>query len=300
MSDIKLSREYVEQGYSYGEVRRLGRSGELVHVRRGAWAAPAESDDSRAAHRRLVEATVRLCSPEAVVSHVSAAALHGLPLFSDDLDLVRLTRDRAGGGDSRTYVRQYGNVLPAADVTELAGIPVTTLARTVVDVACTLTPFRAVPVGDAALRKGLDPAELTRCLERAGRRIGIGNARRTIAMLDARSESVGESSSRVVFRDHGVPDPVLQFEITNSDFRARTDFAWPEFRTIGEFDGKLKYGGLVPEGKTPADVLWEEKIREDRLRALGWQVVRWIWDDLLNPTAMIRRLNAAFVRGAMR
>ena len=84
------------------------------------------------------------------------------------------------------------------------------------------------------------PDELTRSLERAGRRVGIGGARRTIAMLDARSESVGESSSRVVFRDRGIPDPEPQFEIVDGDFLARVDFAWSEFLTIGEFDGKTQ------------------------------------------------------------
>lgn len=167
----------------------------------------------------------------------------------------------------------------------------------VVDLACTLSPFEAVPIGDDALRKGLSPTDLAASLGRAGRRTGIGTARRTIAMLDPRSDSVGESSSRVVFRDHGLPNPEPQFEIVDGDFVARVDFAWPDLRTIGEYDGKIKYGELVPEGRTPADVLWDDKAREDRLRALGWQVVRWLWTDLLSPTALIRRLRAAFERG---
>ena len=50
----------------------------------------------------------------------------------------------------------------------------------------------------------------------------------------------------------------------------------------------------MPDGKTPGDVLFEEKEREDRLRALGWQVVRWVWADLFRPAALVRRLNAAF------
>ena len=93
------------------------------------------------------------------------------------------------------------------------------------------------------------------------------------------------------------PKPEPQFEIVDGAFAAWVDFGWPEFRTIGEYDGKIKYSELVPDGKTAADVLFEEKIREDRLRALGWQVVRWIWTDLLHPTGLIRRLHAAFERG---
>ncbi len=229
---------------------------------------------------------------------MSAAAVHGLPLFSDGLKRVSLTRDRAGGGATRRYVRVYGGTLPEEDITELAGMRVTTPARTVVDLACTLPPFQAVPIGDAALRRGLTPAEVAETLERAGRRVpGSVRPGERSSMLDRRSESVGESASRVVFRDRGIPKPEPQFEIVDGAFTAWVDFAWPEFRTIGEFDGKSKYGELVPEGKTPADVLFAEKEREDRLRALGWQVVRWIWTDLLHPTALIRRLHAAFERG---
>jgi hypothetical protein len=297
MTVIKLSREYAEQGYDSSELRRLGRSGELERIRRGAWTDAGQADDPRSAHLRLIEATVRQSSPEATVSHMSAAALHGLPIFSNGLQRVSLTRDRAGGGATRRYVQLHGSWLPDEDVTVLNGIRITTPARTVVDLACTLTPFQAVPIGDAALRRGLSHAQLAASLQRAGRRTGIGTARRSIWMLDPRSESVGESSSRVVFRDHNVPAPEPQFEIRDGAFVARVDFAWPGFKTIGEFDGKIKYGELVREGQTPADVLFAEKQREDRLRALGWQVVRWVWTDLLRPLALVRRLHAAFERG---
>ena len=72
---------------------------ELVHIRRGAYAEPtAEEPDPRAAHRQLVEATIRQSSPEAVASYISAAVLHGLPTWNDSLSRVHLSRDRSGGG----------------------------------------------------------------------------------------------------------------------------------------------------------------------------------------------------------
>jgi hypothetical protein len=45
-------------------------------------------------------------------------------------------------------------------------------------------------------------------------------------------------------------------------------------------------------------VLWDEKAREDRLRDLGWQVVRWLWEDLQHPERLRERLLRAFARGA--
>ena len=59
-----------------------------------------------------------------------------------------------------------------------------------------------------------------------------------------------------------------------------TDFAWPEQRTVGEFDGKIKYGRLRKPGQTAGDVVFDEKLREDAIRAQGWEVVRWTWADL--------------------
>lgn len=73
------------------------RSQELTRVRRGAYAEPAADLDPRV-HLQLLEATVPQCSSAAVVSHMSAAVLHGLPVEDDALDRVHLTRFREGGG----------------------------------------------------------------------------------------------------------------------------------------------------------------------------------------------------------
>jgi hypothetical protein len=60
----------------------------------------------------------------------------------------------------------------------------------------------------------------------------------------------------------------------------RTDFYWEEFRTVGEFDGKAKYGRDLRPGQDPGEAVYREKRREDALRDLGLQVVRWTWDEL--------------------
>jgi len=46
--------------------------------------------------------------------------------------------------------------------------------------------------------------------------------------------------------------------------------------------------------------VFEEKRREDALRDLGWEMVRWIWTDLFNPTELLDRLARAFARGSRR
>lgn len=300
MSRILFTRELTQLGYGSGEVRRLVQTGQLIQIRRGAYVAGADSVSltERAEHRRLIEATLDGCSPDAVVSRMSAAVLHNLPIWSG-LARVQLTRSRAGGSKLSKFVELRGLPLADEDVVVINGITVTSLARTVVDLACQLPMDQSVAVGDAALRFGLDPSTLLDLLERSRGRHGIGAARRAVAFLDARSESPGESRSRVVLHQHGAPTPELQYEVFDTDgvFVARTDFAWPEFRTVGEFDGQVKYRRELRSGHDPEQELFDEKRREDAVRDLDLQVVRWISADLQPATALVARLYRAFARG---
>jgi hypothetical protein len=81
-------------------------------------------------------------------------------------------------------------------------------------------------------------------------------------------------------------------------FVGRSDFGWPDFGVLGEFDGKTKYGELLRRpGQTAEEVLIAEKMREDRMRELGWVVIRWMWHDLMRPEPLINRLRQGFLRG---
>ena len=115
----------------------------------------------------------------------------------------------------------------------------------------------------------------------------------------AKRERGGESYSRVVMMRAGVPRPTLQYEVRNGlVLVGRADFGWEELRTLGEFDGKVKYAELLKPGQTASDAVYQEKCREDAIRDLGWQVVRWNWTDLKDPAALRRRLERAFQRGS--
>ena len=90
------------------------------------------------------------------------------------------------------------------------------------------------------------------------------------------------------------PTPIPQYEVWRQGVLVgRADFGWEKFRTLGEFDGKEKYGRLLKPGQTAADAVFAEKRREDALRDLGWQIVRWIWEDLYHPEELRRRLERA-------
>ena len=253
--------------------------------------------DPVARHRLLVEATVPLLAPGAVVSHRSAAVLHGLPVWEDALGLVDVTRE-GGSGNRRGHLHVHTAPLPDGEVVQVDGVAVTSLARTVVDLGRSVPVEQAVAAGDAALRSGLEPVALEQSLALAPGRRGIAAARRAVALLDPRSESAGESASRVALVELGVPPSHLQHEVRDARGRlvGRADFAWEQHRTLGEFDGRVKYGAVLRPGQRVEDVVWAEKRREDALRDLGWQVVRWTWADLLQPWLVVDRLHRAFRR----
>ena len=300
MDDIRLTRDLAAAGFDFTEVDRMRRRGELRRIRRGAYEdGNREMGEPVEQHRRLIDATLRQASVNAVVSHMSAAALHGLPTWNDQLSRVHLTRNRASGGKVRRYTHLHVAPLADDDICVVDGVAVTTLARTILDLSRTLSMERSVPIGDAALALGLSREELVESALRAVGWPGIAAARRAIEFFDARSESVGESYSRVVFHRLLLPPPELQFEVfTNGRLVARSDFVWKESKTLGEFDGRVKYGRLLKPGQTTGDVIFDEKVREDALRDLGWQIVRWLWEDLRNPARLRERLERAFLRGS--
>lgn len=177
------------------------------------------------------------------------------------------------------------------------GFAVTSVARTLVDLARSVPFEEAVVLADGALFARLvGPAELAAAQERASRWRGGPAALRAVSFADGRAESPGESRSRVAIWRAGLPPPVLQLEVRSASgrFLGRADFGWPKLATVGEFDGLVKYGRLLRPGQSAADVVVAEKLREDDLRGERLGVVRWIWDDLDRFEPVAARLRRAF------
>ncbi|KGN39147.1 hypothetical protein N803_01160 [Knoellia subterranea KCTC 19937] len=119
---------------------------------------------------------------------------------------------------------------------------------------------------------------------------GRARARLALDLADGRSESPGESLSRVQMFRLNLPRPELQVEVCDANGSIGfCDFGWG--RTMGEFDGRQKYGtrkGM--DQKELETVLWHEKRREDRIRATDRKMGRWVWSDAINPKRMERIL----------
>ncbi|MGH9249053.1 MAG: type IV toxin-antitoxin system AbiEi family antitoxin domain-containing protein [Acidimicrobiales bacterium] len=302
---VVLRRQVLAAGISDDEIHRRVRSGAWVAIRRGAYVARNAwlAMDDAAHHRALVHAVVANLGGPAVVSHASAAVMLGLPSWGLDLSTVHVTRPPGVSTRSEAGVWHHAAQLSDDQIIEMDGIAVTHPARTVIDTA-RVTGFEpSVVVADAALRAGL--ATDGGLLETFGLMRdwpGARNAGRVVEFADGRAESVGESRGRVCLDVGGLPRPDLQVVIAdgNDDWTARVDFLFTEHRTIGEFDGRVKYGRTDPPGIDPGTVVWLEKLREDRLRAMGFEVVRFIWTELSRPDLVALKFRQAFARAALR
>ncbi|MFC9998160.1 hypothetical protein [Nocardia sp. NPDC127526] len=251
----------------------------------------------RERHRLLIEALLPELADGSVVSHQSAAVLYGTTLWRVPLDRVCVTRNRRGGGRIRPHTKVFGSPLDSA--AEVDGLLVTTPARTVVDLALTLPFDAAVVAGDAlAGRFGLTAGELAEEVARAKFRHGIARAKHAVSFLDGRSRSAGESLSRIMIRRCGLPAPATQGTVLTPDgrFVDRADFYYENAGVVCQFDGPFRYGRLLRHGGDPAEAVHREQAHETHLRALGFQVVRWTWNDLSGDEAG-RRLRAALTRG---
>jgi len=299
--EVLLRSTLVASGMSDDELARLVRRRELVPLQRGAYLPrPAADEDHR--HRALVTATAAGLRTPGTVSHVSAALLHGLPLWQVVHERVHVIRRPPAAGSGSARVHLHVARLPDHEVSVAGGIAVTDVTRTVVDVARSVPFESGVVTADAALHRGLtDRDRLAACLARMGPVPGSRHASRVLAFADGRSESVGESRSRVMLQRLAVPPPDLQVRIVrrrDGGLVGRCDFGWEELGTVGEFDGRVKYGRLLRPGQTPGDAVFEEKRREDEFRDEGWGVVRWTWGDLDVPARLGDRVGRALARSA--
>jgi predicted transcriptional regulator of viral defense system len=302
--DLQLLRrsQALVDGYTDGELARAVRRGELRRLQRGTYVPSSASPpgDAGAAHRLAVAATVADLRSPAVVSHTSAAAVHGLPLWGVRLDRVHILRTPPASGSGSRRLRLHVARCADDETTVVDGLLVTTATRTVVDVARSVSFESAVVTADFALRaRATTPEALRDSLARMGAAPGVCQAARVVDFADARSESVGESRSRVTLHRLGLPSPDLQPRVLRRDGTVigRSDFGWEAFRTLGEFDGRVKYGRLLKPGQAAGDAVFLEKRREDEMRDHRWEVARWTWDELDRPRIIADRIRRAFARG---
>lgn len=279
-----------------GDERLAGlvRRGEIGRLRPGVYAtcspAPVATTDRAARHVICASAALSHHASGFVASHLTAAAVHGLPLPLGPMGLVQLTaveatqRSRSASG----VVVHHGDSTPT-DVVVVGDLPVTSAARTVADCLRSYGALISVPIADAALQQGLTtPPEIEEQLERQRRWRGRPRALRHLPLIDGRRESWLESYAFVLFDTWGLEAPEPQVWVDDLDGRpvGRVDGAWLEDATVLELDGRTKY--RMADDELPHPWL-AEKARYDRMGNLGLPRVRLTLDDLLRGRAWVGR-----------
>ncbi len=276
-------------GVSDDQLASAVRHGDLIRLAPGVYMLPLDPafaiTESGKDEQYGLTCLARASTPRvgtAPLSHQSAAAVHRLPMLTPDRGLVHAIRGGPGGSARRGGRFRHAGTVPDGDIVVVDGVRVTSLPRTAVDVAAAGTFAQALTVVDAAMRRGVTRDELTAAL--AGRRPqGVRVARRAIEHGNGLSESPGESWSRAQMLDADLPLPVLQRKYSLEGHVQRPDFDWLG-RVVGEFDGEVKYQGVLQPGEDPRQALIREKEREDRFRRAGIHVVRWTWSMLVKGT----------------
>jgi hypothetical protein len=271
-ADLRLRR-----GAERGSLHRIGWG---QYTPAGVWAG-LDRDHRYALKVRAASHSRAGAFP---LSHHSAAVLWGLPLLAQWPDEVHFLTERASGGRSDPGIRKHAVGFGTEDVELRDGVLVTSVARTVIELATVVDLRSAVAAADRALavdRSGRTPPLTDRAtlLETWQRMLpfrGSVRARTVIDFATPLSGSPDESGSRVTIALAGFPEPLLQYPFIVDDREVYPDFFWLARRGVGESDGRVKYfDPVMLAGRTAAEVVYEEKIREDAIRRQVNGFVRW-------------------------
>lgn len=187
------------------------------------------------------------------------------------------------GADQREWPVESSPDPPLADITVIDGLPVTRLARTLIDCAADLPRLEAVAAADQILRAGIDAGSLAAALEPLhGDRLRRANA--TLLAADPRSESPLESWTRCLIGDAGLPAPVPQLRVRLPNGRSRfLDLGWERWRVGVEYDGLGTR--LGPAAET------SDRRRHQVLHDRGWEVLVLTASDVMeHPRPWLVRL----------
>ncbi len=254
---------------THAMVRSRVANGRLLPLYRGVYAV---------GHRRLRRdghwlAAVLAAGPGAVLSHREAAALHGLrPADRPSVDVTVPARRRLAGVQVHVVER-----LAREDVTTVDAVPVTTVARTLVDLAAVVSP--------TALRKALEEAERSHRLDvraieavlaRTRGRNGVSHGRIKAALAELARTGASVTRSRLEDRflalldAHGLPRPSANAWTAGME----VDAAWPAARLAVELDGW--------DSHKTRQAFQRDRTRSNDLQAAGWTILRFTHADIVH------------------
>jgi hypothetical protein len=270
---IRLA-QLLAAGLDPRAITRRVKDGRLVRIHRGVYAL----------HRGLSRegrwlAAVFAAGEGAALSHLCAAALRGLRELRTDFVTVVAPKHRAPKGPIR--VHECRNLDPR-DVTIYKGIPVTTVARMLVDLTDVLTRHQLANVIHEAEFKGLFNAAHTReAIERARGRHKLGVLEQALELHASGSAGTKSPREDAFLALAGEPVPLTNTMLLGEE----VDFLWPEIRLNIEVDGAHHR-----RKRTKRD----DDRRDAKLRAAGYTVIRFTGREVQERPQLVRaKLEAA-------
>lgn len=274
-------RHILRAGVPHDQLDCRIESGALEVVHRGV----LRRSGTPSSYRQRIEAARLSVGDEAVAARRTAGSLHEL-VPSWDIEILTTATRRARLQGCRVIRTNY---LPDDHVVAVHGIPVTSVPRTILDLAGVMPRPQALRVVKDALRLGKTSAPVLReVFERSCRpgRPGSAVARGLLSTLDddgALTESELEDSMLETIRKEGFPRPARQLRVYDQDlFVARLDGAYERLHIALEADG-YEWHSAKPE--------WlKDRHRSNYLISLGWVVLHYTWDDAERPAHFLRSL----------
>jgi predicted transcriptional regulator of viral defense system len=246
-------------GLERGAVQRRVQRGWLHPIHRGVYAV---------GHRNIgregfLTAAVLACGPGAVLSHRTAAQHWGLIRSSSPA--IHVTVPRAKKPEVRGVITHLTRHLPETDRAEHDGIPVTSVARTLLDLASIARPRELIAAIEQAERLRIfDMQAIKELLERSNGRKGAKALRQAlIAAVDPPdTRSPLEDRFVAYCRNRNLPRPVLN--VTIAGFCV--DAAWPGRNVVVELDSRQHHSGT--------QAFEDDRIRDTKLQIAGFAIVR--------------------------
>jgi very-short-patch-repair endonuclease len=278
---VVTRRQVLAAGVGRRAIERRVEWGLLQPVHRGVYAL-----GGRPLRREAWwTAAVLAAGADAVLSHRSAAALWEMRNASPQRAEVIVPRHRRS--TARLLLHQV--VLPTDEVTIERGIPVTTPARTLLDLAAVLSPQHLEAAFDEAQFRRLgSPTSLDALVARYPGRRGT----RAIGTVLENHRRNGETVTRSLLERrllalvdrHGLPRP----RVNRIGPEGELDARWPEHRLVVECDGFAAHG--------TRRAFEQDRARDRALQVAGWRVIRITWRQLTEDADLIARQLAALLR----
>lgn len=265
---VVARRQLRSAGLTREEIAHRIRTGRLRCLYRGVYAVGHRVLSAEA--RWL--AAVFAAGKSAVLSHRSAAALWGIRQSSSSRVDITIPSSRR----SRPGIRFHVTRLPADETASLAAIPVTSVPRTLMDLAAVLD-YRSVEraIEQAEVLRLADPLSLPDLLARYPRRSGVAAIRKVLANGEVGATVTRSEPEERFLRflgERGLPRPEMNVAMAVRGRHVEVDCVWRQQRVIAELDGRAVHA--------TTSAFERDRARDRALMAAGWRVIRITWRQL--------------------